>query len=170
MWRSAFRTMAYDFLLPAKPDPPLNTIHKPQEVSSSAVVGPIAAFNQSPRSTLLSVSCSALPPNTRHFSCLCCLYWALRWRTVGRTILLLALLAACLSYAVPAPAYARSSTTEVVLMLISGTFVATIDRLVCSYYLELYYSIRVSLFAKICSCSLEAFLCTSFVNHLMFLA
>ena len=168
MSRSAFRTVAFDFLSPAKPDPPLNTIHKPHQVPSAAADGPIAAFVQPPRSTRITGSCLALPPNTRRFSCLYCLYWALRWCTVGRTFLLLALLAACLSYTVPlpVPAYARSSASEVVLMLISGTAVTTIDRLVCSYYLVLYYSI--SLFAKFYSCrSFFVHLC---VNHLLFLA
>ena len=168
MSRSAFRTMAFDFLSPAKTDSSRNTIHKPHEVPLAAADGPIAAFVQPPRSTRITGSCLALPPNTRRFSCLYCLYWALRWRKLVRTFLLLALLAACLSYAVPlpVPTYARSSSTEVVLMLISGTVMTTIDRLVCCYYLVLYYSI--SLFAKFCSwISFYVHLC---VNHLLFLA
>ena len=136
MTQAVFRTKAFDVLSQTKlqrTDKSLNrvnTISKPHEVSSAADC-PTASVPPT-LSTRPRGSFSPLPPNTGHFGCFQGPRWALRWRTAGRSFLLLALLAACLSYEVPVPAYARSSATEVVLMFFSGTSVPIIDRLVSS--------------------------------------
>ena len=133
MMQTTFRTKAFDVLSQAKrqrTDKSLNTISKPHEVLSAAD-GPTASVPPN-LSTRPTGSFSPLPPNTRRFGCFKGLRWALRWRSAGSSFLLLGLLAACLSYAVPVPTYARSSATEVVLMFFSGTSVPIIDRLVRS--------------------------------------
>ena len=132
MSRAAFRTVAFDFLSQAKlqrADPSLpNNISK-LNVISSAVNVPTTSV-QTTRPTRPTESSLSLPPNPRHFAWFKSFRSVLRWRTVGRSFLLLALFAAFLSFTLPVPEYARSSPTEVLLMLISSAAVPTIDRLV----------------------------------------